>query len=298
MASSTLGELNRSYWKYPLLFPSFLFPPLSRILLTLDSTNADAAFNQKWVQTLVHQITDYIQTHVGWIGVAPATSNAPVTMLDYACGNGVASRVSRTTRSGCDPTNSDEALAPYVTTIRGIDVSDVMVKKYNDAARMQSLSEQQMHAVQGDLLVPPGKAPEALKTEDLYDFDVIVMSMALHHVEDPQQMTTRLVERLRDGGSILIIDWAPGPSGGQDMLHQNHHQTHSTYQHEHDGGHQQDMQGAKQTVSRSGFDKKEMDKILKDAGCSEVDYVFHPQLSKLPSEFGGEKQLFFARGKK
>lgn len=163
-----------------------------------------------------------------------------------------------------------------------------MVEAYNDGARMQGLPEQQMHAVQGDLMVPPEKIPKALKREDLYGFDVIVMSMALHHVEDPQLMTMNLVERLRDGGSILIIDWAPAAGKEQET---HHH-------HEHGGGHQQEMHSVKHTMSRAGFDEEEMVKILKQAGCSEADYVFHPELSKLPSQFGGEKQLFFARGKK
>jgi 2-polyprenyl-3-methyl-5-hydroxy-6-metoxy-1,4-benzoquinol methylase len=163
-----------------------------------------------------------------------------------------------------------------------------MVEAYNDGARIQGLPKQQMHAVQGDLMVPPEKIPEELKREDLYGFDVIVMSMALHHVEDPQLMTTRLVERLRDGGSILIIDWALSASEEQET---HHH-------HEHGRGHHQEVHSAKHTMSRSGFDKEEMIKVLKQAGCHEADYVFHPELSKLPSEFGGEKQLFFARGKK
>lgn len=163
-----------------------------------------------------------------------------------------------------------------------------MVEAYNDGARMQGLHEQQMHAVHGDLMVPPEKIPEAFKREDLYGFDVIVMSMALHHVEEPKLMTTSLVERLRDGGSILIIDWAPSASKAKET---HHH-------HEHGGGHQQEVHSVKQTMSRSGFDEEEMVKILKQAGCSKADYVFHPELSKLPSKFGGEKQLFFARGKK
>lgn len=68
--------------------------PCHAHLLTLHkSTNADLVFKQEWVQALARQITDYIQTHVDWIGVTPATAGARVTMLDYACGNGVASMV-------------------------------------------------------------------------------------------------------------------------------------------------------------------------------------------------------------
>jgi hypothetical protein len=48
--------------------------------------------------------------------------------------------------------------------------------------------------VRGDLLGPEAEIPKALKEADFYDFDVIVMSMALHRLEDPQLMTVKLVE--------------------------------------------------------------------------------------------------------
>lgn len=89
-------------------------------------------------------------------------------------------------------TQTYQTLAPYVSTTRGIDVSDTMVEKYNHATRKQGLSEQQMHAVRGDLVGPEDEIPKALKEADFYDFDVIVMSMALHHVEDPQLMMMKL----------------------------------------------------------------------------------------------------------
>ena len=188
-------------------------------------------------------------------------------------------------------TKTYQALAPYVTTIRAIDVSDGMVDKYNEAAHKQSLSKQQMHAVRGDLMVPKAEIPESLKKVDFYDFDIIVMSMALHHVEDPQLMTANLVERLRDGGSLLIIDWAPGSKAPE--MHGHDHEKYAP-----DEGYQQDVQGSQQTMKSSGFGEEEMRKIFRDAGCSQSEYVLHPELSKLPSRFGGAKQLFFARGKK
>lgn len=58
------------------------------------SVQADTMMKQEWALALGDQITTYIQTHVEWIGVDPSKPVAPVRMLDYACGNGVASRVS------------------------------------------------------------------------------------------------------------------------------------------------------------------------------------------------------------
>jgi len=50
------------------------------------------------------QITEYIKSHIDWIGIAPATATAPITLLDYACGNGLASTV----RTGSKMTGSND----------------------------------------------------------------------------------------------------------------------------------------------------------------------------------------------
>ena len=79
-----------------------------------------------------------------------------------------------------------------------------MVDKYNTEAREAGLSESQMHAVRGDLLAPAGGQ---LESQDFYGFDLIIMSMALHHVDEPNKIIARFVDRLKAGGTVLIIDW-------------------------------------------------------------------------------------------
>ena len=172
-----------------------------------------------------------------------------------------------------------------------------MVENFNKAARLQGLSEQQMYAVQGDLGSPTATNTHSeLQGEDFYGFHVIVISMGLHHIENPQELLKRLVERLRDGGAIIIIDWVLGigepkqePASGDahDVTH--HHGGHGSRHGHHSAAH---------TVARVGFSENEMQKMLGEAGCSAVDYVLHPERSKVPPEIGGEKQLFFARGRK
>lgn len=172
-----------------------------------------------------------------------------------------------------------------------------MVEGYNNAARSQGLSEQQMHAIQGDLGSPisPSTHPE-LQDQDFYGFHVIVISMALHHIENPQELLERLVERLRDGGAIVVIDWVPGIGEpkqepfSEDAHGLTHNQGGDSSRHGH--------HSAAHTVAHVGFDEIEMQKMLGEAGCSEVDYILHPKLSKVPPGIGSEKQLFFARGKK
>jgi hypothetical protein len=51
-------------------------------------------FNQDWVKKIAAQTTDALQSWVDEIAIRkPAKGAAPVKMLDYACGTGMASRV-------------------------------------------------------------------------------------------------------------------------------------------------------------------------------------------------------------
>lgn len=164
-----------------------------------------------------------------------------------------------------------QAFAPFVSTIRGIDISNGMVEQYNAAALGHGIPRAQMHAVQGDLLANS----ESLNDPDISGFHVIVMSMALHHVEDPAQMISKLAERLKSDGSLVIIDWVTPAEGGlfgpPDFP-------------------------AAHTVTRHGFKEEEIRKMFTAAGLS-LGYLLHPRRSKVPPELGGEQQLFFARGR-
>jgi len=172
-----------------------------------------------------------------------------------------------------------------VDIIRGIDVSDNMVASFNETARTLGLSEK-MHAVQGNIL----ETSAALGGEKWHNFDVIVMSMALHHVSDPQAMTAKLVERLRDGGSVLIIDWATESSQkSKDEVVAPRVESKDI---------QKELEAVQQTMIRANFGKEEMLDILREAGCNEAKFALNPEISVLPGKFGGEKRLFFAVGRK
>lgn len=300
-------------------------------------------------------------------GSATGSPDEPVSMLDYACGQGLASRVSerglfvvfwffvsvylsvylffffssreqeqnsrspkrkqnktkQTTRNSKGSAHSFiQALFPYVSTLRGIDISDGMVEKYNHAARSQGLSEQQMYAVQGDLLSPTTTSASAnskLQGADFFNFSIIVISMALHHIEHPQELIKKLVGRLRPGGAIVVIDWVPeiGNSKHDEQLQQQqqpageHSPSHNAQKNNDQGGqgaphhhhhhqHQHGTHSASHTVAHAGFTQDQMLKMLREGGCAEVDFVLHPERSRVPREVDstGEKQLFFARGKK
>ncbi|UNI23712.1 hypothetical protein JDV02_009514 [Purpureocillium takamizusanense] len=211
---------------------------------------AVSAYKADWVRDLMQQISSFLRDHVDWIA---KPREGGLKILDYACGGGIVSM----------------SLAPYASTLRGIDISGGMVEQYNDTARHLGLSADKMHGVRGDLL----NDTVAMSGSELSGFDAVLMSMALHHVADPAKMIKKLAERLALGGSLVIIDWishARTPAG-------------------------QTPHPASHTITRHGFSEEEMQAMFTDAGLSDFGYLLHPQRSKMP--MGGEQQLFFARAR-
>ena len=163
-----------------------------------------------------------------------------------------------------------------MSVLRGIDISDGMVELYNSVAQKQGLPADKMHAVQGDLLTDPAH----LKDPDLYDFDVVAICMSLHHVEDAGKMVQKLAERLRPGGTLLIIDGvSPEESGCNPPP-------------------QPAQLPAAPTITYQGFTEKQMLGMFEEAGLTDLSYRWHPERFKGPEEIGGDQQLFFARAQK
>jgi hypothetical protein len=57
--------------------------------------------------------------------------------------------------------------------------------------------------VEGDDL---SSAPSLLRPE-YFNFDIILLSIAFHHIEHTQLMIKKLNDGLRDGGVLVIFDW-------------------------------------------------------------------------------------------
>ena len=194
-----------------------------------------------------------------------------------------------------------------------MDISESMVEKYNSVAAERNLPPEQMHAVHGDLIRP--NVDPALVSDHLSNFDLVAICMALHHLEDPVHAVRRLVERLRVGGTLLVIDWATstspeadptprkrgqeGPGGGgggggggkDDAGTGSHHhdQSHGHGHHDHDGP------SAAHTVAHDSFAREQMVEAFEKAGCDEVDFVLHSQPSVVPMARGGQMHFFFAK---
>lgn len=169
-----------------------------------------------------------------------------------------------------------------------------MIEKYNAAAREQGLSEEQMHAVLGDLMA--SELEPSLLCKELFDYDLVVICMALHHLEDPQEAVKRLVERLKVGGVLLVIDWAADGEKYQQQLRKNAESSSEQAADDHDHG--PGRYPAAHTVAHDHFAREQVEDAFNKAGCSDIDFVLHPQPSTVPMEVGGQMQLFFARGRK
>lgn len=229
------------------------------------------------------QIYTYIQQSISFIGLPPnpPQSQPQTRLLDYACGTGLVSR----------------ALAPYITSTTGIDISSSMASKFNETF---SSSEAPCpgSAIVGDLSTTP-PSPELEKPE-LYDFDLAAIGLGFHHFADPKMAVQRLAERVKKGsGILLIIDWLPEDAGDSgDHVHAHGHGQGHGCQHGH--GH---ASGAEATIRTHGFSENDMRTLFEGAGCTDFGFSLMPEPVEL---FMGEepnvkrevKNVFLARARR
>lgn len=232
-------------------------------------------------------MTQEVRDRLEWVGVDWVKAGQSekehgekrsLTVLDYGCGPGIMSLVmtSRVSRPTSARVNQAQALAPYATEFRGIDVSENMIKEYNNRARARGFSEAQMSATCGDLLAPDGPS-ESIGGPEFYDFDLAVVDLAFHHFQDPALAAKRLVERLKPGkGVLLIVDLV---SHGPGTHHHGHH--------------------ASKGVAHHGFAKQAIEQMLKEAGCVDLEYTVVEKPFVLGKDDPSmERQVFMIRGRR
>ncbi|KAI1105365.1 S-adenosyl-L-methionine-dependent methyltransferase [Jackrogersella minutella] len=255
MATDSFGETNRKFW---------------------DET-AKTLFTQDWVLTLSQQLRDCLQSNIDWIEIRKSTNNeTPVKLIDYACGNGIVS----------------QTLSNFADVIRGVDISDAMVDEYNDLRRQSGIAPERMHAVRGNFLDSDDN--DAIAGPDFHEADAIIMSMALHHSGDPQAMLSKMVDRLRSNGVLVMIDWADIGSdhaGASSHAHGHHHV--------------EDKSDASHTIYKTNFSASDMKKLFTDAGCDPktIDYRLYKETSHIPESVtkvkgGVDRTFFIAKARK
>ncbi|KAF4967258.1 hypothetical protein FSARC_5170 [Fusarium sarcochroum] len=237
----SLGEQNKSHYNN--------IPPV--------------AFQWPWIVELCSQISKELRQNIDWIGIKPPSSQ-PTKLLDYACGNGVASR----------------ALAPFMSTVRGLDISSSMAEQYNQMALKAGYTPTKMRAVQGDLIDPESTPSPELNSPAFFNFDVVIMCMALHHIQDPDDMILQLSKRLKQGGILVIVDWV---ALSESDCRRTGDQT---------------LGLSNLSVNRIGFTENDVKSAYEKAGLADWSWKWASTRSQVPREIGGEQQLFLARGKK
>ena len=165
-----------------------------------------------------------------------------------------------------------------------------MVNEYNTACRNQGISGTEMFATVGDLIDVSDLNPAALSRPEFFNFDIAVVGLGFHHFGDPNLAATKLAERLRKGGVLMIVDFLPHEHHG----HRHHHEQENTPP---EGKYE-----VMNTVTHMGFSEDEVKKIFEVAGVGTgFEYV---KIGK-GIVFGGkgaggsiERSVFMARGSK
>ena len=262
----------------------------------------------QWVNDLQAQIGTFLTdpSSSTWLGL-PATGEPQAKMLDYACGDGLPSCTLKT----------------HLKTCIGVDVSAGMLAKYNETAARLGLGPEEMIAVRGDLFADPVEPTDPpLPEERLRDFDLVAICMALHHMEDIQLAISKLVQRLRPGGTLLVIDWAriDGATPAQKEFMEDvktgkiptkgiqenghghgHHHNHNdqTKQHQHvDPKEPWKPHPASHTITHDSFTQDTIFELFSNAGCTEARWKLADKLSDVPGARTGKMQLFWARATK
>ncbi|KAJ8103748.1 S-adenosyl-L-methionine-dependent methyltransferase [Lipomyces tetrasporus] len=109
-------------------------------------------------------------------------------LLDFACGTGALS----------------QRLASHVDRILGIDIDACAVQHFNTRARNQGIDENEMCAIQCDVL----NENSLVHGETWFGMvDGIASAMGFHHLQDIALVTKVLVDRfLKVGGWIAVVD--------------------------------------------------------------------------------------------
>lgn len=168
-----------------------------------------------------------------------------------------------------------KALAPFLTEVVGLDISEGMLKEYAKNVQEAGLGDK-MIAYQGDILAEPQS--DELSKPELFDFDTVMVNMALHHLDDPAKALQRLAERLKKGGVCFIIDFVP------DIDHHFH----------------EEYAEAIKTIKTHGFEEDQTRKLFSDAG---LDLNFEYQIIDEPLDLSKngrtmQKTIFVAKGQR
>ena len=162
---------------------------------------------------MINKAHGFVLSHISAIGVdfiepsstfeksdaEEASTPKEVRVLDYACGPGTITNF----------------LAGRATEFIGVDLSPNMVNEYNTRFSTQTDGEKLNAQAYNANLFDPAGVPESLREPKFFDFDLVAVGFGFHHFENLPVVTQRLVDRLKPGGVLMILDFF---SHGKDDL--------------------------------------------------------------------------------
>lgn len=125
-----------------------------------------------------------------------------------------------------------------------------MVDEFNRNAAAMGLSDK-VTGHKADLLVD--SVAEEFSGPTFSNFDVLAVSMALHHFEHPDRALQQLAKRLKPDGVCFIIDLVPQEGHGHGHGH---------------GKHEGEFGEASHTVKTHGFSREDMQRLFQGAGLN------------------------------
>jgi SAM-dependent methyltransferase len=177
-----------------------------------------------------------------------------------------------------------KALFPLhpLATFQGIDIATAQVERFNAEVAKLAAGEGRIFAIQGDLTSPSAE----LKGKEWYNFDLAIISMALHHITNPISMLTHLRERVRKGGVIVVVDWLIENNPDDVALGEG-----SKY----DEAKMKKLEHGPKIWS--GFSERGILDDFKAAGCEGAKVRMFPvDLREAPEFMRGQDRLFIAKG--
>lgn len=179
---------------------------------------------------------------------------------------------------------SMQALLPHhpLATFHGLDIATAQVTRFNNEATKilgEHDGKDRMLAVQGDLLAPT----PSLTGADWSDFDVAIISMALHHIIDPIALLDKLKQRVRKGGVIVVVDWLVDDDKEKGEVGEKYDES-KMKKLEH---------GPK---IWNGFSEKGIENDMKAAGCEMIEIKIFPVETEAPEFMRGYDRMFIAKG--
>lgn len=226
-------------------------------------------YQMEWVQKLIRQIQHCLQSNSAWLGIDRSKRQR---VLDYACGNG---------------TVSSALLTAFPKAVfQGLDIANSQVQRFNsEAKRLLDESHDRMFAIQGNLNDPQPVLSEPKWSE----FDVAIISMALHHVKDPVSFLRLLRQRVKRGGAVVVVDWLQQSSTTEGSQTAQHREGKNKYD-------AADMTRLAQGPKIwPGFSIHDIHADMSAAGCTNVDVRVYPEAIDVPEAMQGYKRMFIAK---